>query len=159
MTLDVARIKKDFPILERRIRDLPITFLDSAASSQKPTAVIEAMDEYYRTTHANVHRGAYQLAAEATDAMEKARTRIASFIGAPHTHEVVFTKNATEAINLFANSWGGANLRAGDVITAAATRSWSSNRSALWDIDVTNQNGERVAVFRGRTRQVPGAAS
>ncbi|MGI9607638.1 MAG: SufS family cysteine desulfurase [Acidimicrobiales bacterium] len=116
MTLDVASIKKDFPLLEREVNGLPLTYLDSASSSQKPAAVIDAIDHYFRTSHANVHRGAYRLAAEATDLMEGARTRLARFIGAPHAHEVIFTKNATEAVNLFASSWGSANLTGGDVI-------------------------------------------
>ena len=116
MTLDIATIKKDFPLLEREIDGRPITYLDSAASSQKPEAVLAAMDRYYRLTHANVHRGAYRLATEATDAMEGARQKVADFIGAAHSREVVFTKNATESMNLFAQSWGRSHLHAGDVV-------------------------------------------
>ena len=116
MPLDVASIKADFPLLQREIEGRPITFLDSAASSQRPAAVLDAMERYYRTVHANVHRGAYRLASEATDAMESARSRIAAFVGAPHAHEIVFTKNATEAMNLLAQSWGRANLAAGDAV-------------------------------------------
>ncbi len=116
MGFDVAAVKADFPLLGRVIDGKPITYLDSAASSQKPLAVLEAMDTYYRTSHANVHRGAYRLAAEATDAMEAARVKVARFIGAPHAHEVIFTKNATESMNLFAQSWGRANLGRGDVV-------------------------------------------
>jgi len=116
MALDVSAIKADFPILSRLINDRPITFLDSAASSQKPIAVLDAMDHYYRTTHANVHRGAYQLAVEATDAMEAARAKVAGFIGAPSVNEIIFTKNATESMNLFAQSWGRSNLGRGDAV-------------------------------------------
>lgn len=116
MSLDIARVKADFPILSREINGKPLVFLDSAASSQKPLSVIEAMDSYYRTTHANVHRGAYQIASDATELMEGARRKIGRFIGAPNTHEVIFTKNATEAMNLFAHSWGGDNLGPGDAI-------------------------------------------
>lgn len=116
MTLDVATIKADFPLLSRQIDGKPITYLDSASSSQKPQSVLDAMDRYYRENHANVHRGAYKLASEATDAMEGARQKIADFIGAPNTHEVIFTKNATESMNLFAQSWGRAHLHAGDVV-------------------------------------------
>ncbi len=115
MALDVATIKADFPLLGREIDGKPITYLDSAASSQKPESVLAAMDDYYRTTHANVHRGAYRLATEATDAMEAARTKVARFIGADR-REVIFTKNATESMNLLAHSWGRANLGAGDAV-------------------------------------------
>ena len=114
--LDVAGIKADFPILDRRIRDQRLVFLDSAASSQKPIQVIRAMDHYYETTHANVHRAAYTLAEEATNALESARASVARFIGAGDPNEIVFTKNATESINLVARSWGAANLAAGDAI-------------------------------------------
>jgi cysteine desulfurase / selenocysteine lyase len=114
--LDVARIKADFPILSTTVHGKPLVFLDSAASSQKPTAVLQAMDHYYETTHANVHRAAYSLAEAATNAMEGGRTKVARFIGAPSAQEVVFTKNATESINLVARSWGAANLGPGDAV-------------------------------------------
>ena len=115
-TFDVDRVKKDFPILERRINDRRLVYLDSASSSQKPQSVIDAMSHYYETTHANTHRGTYALAEESTRLYEDARRRLARFIGAPETEGVVFTKNVTEAINLVAYSWGRANLRAGDVV-------------------------------------------
>ena len=98
------------------VHDQRLVFLDSAASSQKPTAVLAAMDHYYETTHANVHRAAYTLAEAATNAMEGARAKVARFIGATVPNEIVFTKNATESLNLVARSWGGANLGAGDAI-------------------------------------------
>jgi cysteine desulfurase/selenocysteine lyase len=104
--LDVARVKKDFPILDRDMGGHRLVFLDSAASSQKPRAVLDAMDHYYLTTHANVHRGVYALAEEATAAYEGARSKVAKFIGAPSSRGVVFTKNATEAINLVAHCYG-----------------------------------------------------
>ncbi len=113
---DTDRIKKDFPILDRRFDGERLVYLDSAASSQRPNAVIDAMSDYYRTSHANANRGAYKLAVEATDALEKGRANVARFIGAPHVHEVIFTKNATEAMNLFARSWGDANVGEGDAI-------------------------------------------
>ena len=109
-------IKCDFPLLSRTVHDQPIVFLDSAASSQKPRAVLDAMADYYETTHANVHRGAYEIAAEATERMEQARRKVARFVGAPSVDEIVFTKNATEALNLVARSWGGANLGPGDAV-------------------------------------------
>ena len=107
---DVARVKKDFPVLERTVHGRRLVYLDSASSSQKPLAVLEAMDRYYETTHANVHRGVYTIAEEATALYEAARAKVARFIGAGSPNEVVFTKNATEAINLVAYSWGRANL-------------------------------------------------
>lgn len=114
--LDVARIKKDFPILDRQVHGHRLVYLDSASSAQKPTSVIEAMEHYYKTTHANVHRGVYAIAQEATDLYEGARAKLARFIGAPAPAQVVFTKNVTEAINLVAYTWGRANLRPGDVV-------------------------------------------
>ncbi|HNK36946.1 MAG TPA: SufS family cysteine desulfurase [Microthrixaceae bacterium] len=114
--LDVVKVRADFPILSTEVHDRPLVFLDSAASSQKPAAVIEAMDRYYETTHANVHRAAYSLAEAATNAMEGARARVARFIGATSPDEVVFTKNATESLNLVARSWGDANLGPGDAV-------------------------------------------
>jgi cysteine desulfurase/selenocysteine lyase len=116
LTLDVGRVKKDFPILERDMGGHRLVFLDSAASSQKPRAVLDAMDHYYATTHANVHRGVYAIAEEATQAYESARSKVARFIGAPSTRGVVFTKNATEAINLVAHSYGRARLAPGQAV-------------------------------------------
>jgi cysteine desulfurase/selenocysteine lyase len=117
--LDVARIKKDFPVLERVVHGKRLVYLDSASSSQKPLAVIEAMDRYYSTTHANVHRGVYQIAQEATELYEGARAKVAAFIGASGTDEIVFTKNVTEAINLVAYSWGRRNLGSGDIVVTS----------------------------------------
>ena len=114
--IDVTSVKKDFPILERPVHSRRLVYLDSASSAQKPSSVIEAMSSYYETTHANVHRGVYLIAEEATRLYEKARSDLARFIGAPTPNEVVFTKNATEAINLVAYTWGRANLNPGDVI-------------------------------------------
>ena len=116
MTLDVARVQADFPILKRQIHGRRLVYLDSASSSQKPTAVLDAMDHLYRESYANVHRGVYQIAAEATAAYEGARGRVAEFLGAGSSSEIVFTRNVTEAINLVAYSWGRAILHAGDVV-------------------------------------------
>ena len=111
-----ADLKSRFPLLQREVHGKPIVYLDSAASSQKPQCVLDAMDTYYRTINANVHRGAYEIAAAATDAMERARGLVAHFVGAPSSSEIIFTKNATEALNLVARSWGGANLGPGDAV-------------------------------------------
>ena len=109
-------LKDQFPLLSQIINGHQIVYLDSAASSQKPDSVIEAMSSYYRTINANVHRGAYEIAAQATEAMEMSRGQIAKFIGANSANEVVFTKNATESFNLVARSWGGQNLSEGDAV-------------------------------------------
>lgn len=108
--------REDFPILAREVHGKPLVFLDSAASAQKPVQVLAAMDQFARTSYANVHRGVYTLSEEATAAVEQARKKVARFITARSVREVVFTRNTTEAINLVAYSWGGANLRAGDTI-------------------------------------------
>ncbi len=113
---DVQAVRADFPVLERQINGKPLAFLDSAASSQKPLPVIEAMSHYYRTGHANVHRGIYRLSEEATDAFESARGRIARFINVDSSKEIIFTRNTTESINLVAHSWGRAYLHPGDEI-------------------------------------------
>lgn len=115
--LDVEKIRADFPILQREIYPgVPLVFLDSAASSQRPTAVIEAMDTYYREHHANVHRGIYRLSEEATNAYEEARERIARFINAPGAEQIIYVRNATEGFNLVAYSWARHNLQEGDEI-------------------------------------------
>ena len=116
MTFDVQTIRKDFPILHHLQDGRRLAFLDSAASSQRPVQVLEAMDGLYTTSYANVHRGVYRLAEQATNAFEAARATVARFIGAPDAREVIFTKNATEAINLVAGSWGRTHLGAGDAV-------------------------------------------
>ncbi|MEM7288297.1 MAG: cysteine desulfurase [Actinomycetota bacterium] len=116
MSLDVASVKADFPILARQIDGKPLIYLDSANTSQKPRQVIDAMANYYEQHNANVHRGSYRLAVEATDALENARDKVKTFINAPDRREVVFTKNATEAVNLVAQTWGRANLSEGDTV-------------------------------------------
>ena len=114
--LDSETIRRDFPILHQEINGKPLVFLDSAASSQKPEAVIQALDEYYRTYNANVHRGVYHLSEKATERMEQARVKLARFINAPSPRQIIFTRNTTEGINLVANAWGRRNISAGDVI-------------------------------------------
>jgi len=114
--LDVTRIKADFPIFQREVHGKRLVYLDSASSSQTPTSVLDAMDHCYRTTYANVHRGVYTIAEETTQAFEGARAAVGRFVGAPSSNEIVFTRNATEAINLVARTWGRANLKAGDAI-------------------------------------------
>ena len=114
--LDVAAIKAQFPLLRRELNGAPLVYLDSANTSQKPQSVIDAMSTFMEQSYAPINRSAYQLAAEATDAYEGARTKVQRFINARRDREVVFTKNATESLNLVAHSWGRANLREGDVV-------------------------------------------
>lgn len=114
---DLERIRSDFPILLREVRSgVPLVYLDSAATSQKPVAVIEAMERYYRWTNANIHRGVHALAEEATAEYEAARKRVARFIGASSPRQIIFTRNTTESINLVAQSWGRQNLKSGDLV-------------------------------------------
>ncbi|HKA03664.1 MAG TPA: aminotransferase class V-fold PLP-dependent enzyme, partial [Acidimicrobiales bacterium] len=114
--LDVARIRKDFPIFDREINGRRIVYLDSGASSQKPRQVLDAMARFYETSYAPTHRSAYQLATDATEAFETARLKVRRFINAPSENSVVFVKNASEGLNLVAQSWGRANLQRGDVV-------------------------------------------
>ena len=114
--LDIATIRADFPTLAHPMNGRRLVYLDSAATSQRPEPVLAAMDAYHREFNAPVHRGAYTIAAQATEAMESARHRLARFIGAPRAHEVIFTKNATESLNLVAQAWGRANLGPGDAV-------------------------------------------
>ena len=114
--VDWTAVKADFPVLSRTVNGGRLVYLDSANTSQKPNAVIDAMADFMRTSYAPINRSAYHLAAEATDAFEGARTKVARFINANRPSEVVFTKNATESLNLVANSWGRANLATGDVV-------------------------------------------
>jgi cysteine desulfurase/selenocysteine lyase len=114
--LDPYAIRLDFPILEQEINGHPLVYLDSASTSQKPRVVLEAIDAYYREYNANVHRGIYTIGEKATAEYEQARAKVARFINAPDAHEIVFTRNATEAINLVAYSWGRHNINRGDAI-------------------------------------------
>ncbi len=112
----VEAIRADFPILQREVNGRPLAYLDNAATSQKPLAVLQAMDDYYRLRNANVHRGVHTLSEEATALYEGARGRIARFINAPGPKQVIFTRNATEAVNLVAYSWGLDTLKPGDEV-------------------------------------------
>ena len=117
MTLNVTEIRKDFPILQRETASgARVIYLDSTATSQKPIPVIESMNEYYRRSNANIHRGVHTLAEEATAMYEDARVKIAGFINAPSAKQVIYTRNATESINLVAYTWARANLKAGDLV-------------------------------------------
>lgn len=114
--LDTALIRKDFPILTREIYGKPLAYLDNTATTQKPLQVLRALDHYYRTSNANVHRGIYLMAEEATQAYEAARATVARLVNARSSKEIVFTRGTTESVNLVSNSWGRKNVGPGDVI-------------------------------------------
>jgi cysteine desulfurase/selenocysteine lyase len=114
--VNLLRVREDFPVLKRQVNGKPLVYFDNAATTQKPTAVIDAVNRYYREYNANIHRGIHKLAEEATLAHEEAREKVGKFISARHTEEIVFTRNATEALNLVAHTWGRANIGEGDKI-------------------------------------------
>lgn len=120
MKFDVNRIRKDFPALHQTIYGRPLVYLDNAATSQKPKAVIDAISNYYTTINSNVHRGVHYLSQQATDAFEKTRNHIQHFINARHAHEIIITKGATDSINLVANSFGKKFLKQGDEVIISA---------------------------------------
>ena len=152
--LYVSAIREDFPILQQIVHGKPLVYLDSAATSQKPEAVIRAMDTYYRTSNANIHRGVYQLAEQATEQYEGARKRIQRFINAKSPREVIFTRNATEAINLVAYSWGRANVRAGDEVVSTVLEHHAN--IVPWQL-LTQEKGARLTYIgadeQGRLRE------
>jgi cysteine desulfurase/selenocysteine lyase len=117
---DVEVVRRDFPILKRRLHGKPLVYLDSAASAQKPSVVIDALSDFYSNRYANIHRGLYQLSADATRDFEAVREKVRAFIGASDSREIVFVRNATEAINLVAMSWGREQIGAGDEILISA---------------------------------------
>lgn len=112
----INSLRKDFPVLQTQMNGKPLVFLDSAASAQKPLAVIEAMDAVYKSGYSNIHRGLYKISQDLTQAFEDVRAKIARFIGAPSANNIVFTRNSTESINLVAQSWGRTHLKAGDEV-------------------------------------------
>mgnify|MGYP001604521322 CR=1 FL=1 len=147
--LDIKRIRDDFPILQRTVHGKPLVYLDNAATTQKPRQVIEALTRYYTTFNANIHRGIHTLAEEATAAYEAVREQTARFINAPSSRGIVFTRNATEAINLMAHAWGRSNVRRGDEILLSTMEHHSNlvpwqllakaTGAALAFIDVTDE--------------------
>jgi cysteine desulfurase / selenocysteine lyase len=157
--LDVERLRRDFPILTQEVNGRPIAYLDNAATSQKPLQVLDAMDRYYREGNANVHRGMHELSRRATDAYEAARIRVADWIGATRAAEVVWTRGTTEAINLVASSWGGANLKPGDEVLLSEMEHHSN--IVPWQL-VAERTGARLRYLElddeGRLRldQLPG---
>jgi cysteine desulfurase/selenocysteine lyase len=138
---DVERVRRDFPILARQVHGKPLVFLDSAASSQRPSSVIEAVDAYERLHHANVHRGVHQLSQEATAMFEQARERVRRFVNAASTREVIFTRGTTESINLVAQSYARPRLKPGDEILLTTLEHHAN--IVPWQI-VAEQTGARV---------------
>ena len=120
MTLDIQKIRNDFPILSQQVNGKPLVYFDNGATTQKPQQVIDAVSSYYQTTNSNVHRGAHTLSDQATGLFEEARVTVQKFLNAQHSHEIIWTRGTTESINLVANSWGGANLKAGDEVIVSA---------------------------------------
>ena len=114
--LDIEAVRADFPALDQSVHGHPLVYLDSAASTQRPRAVLDAVNSYYMEDNANVHRGIHELSRRATESYEGARTRVARFLGAADPAEVIWTRGTTEAINLVAMSWGWANLGEGDEV-------------------------------------------
>src|SRR5256712_9151411 len=124
--LDVERVREDFPVLDQEVHGKPLVYLDSAATSQKPRAVIDAIARYYLTDNANVHRGVHLLSERATEAYEAAREKVRRFIHAAHAHEIVFVRGTTEAINLVAQTYGRSRVRPGDEILITVTEHHSN---------------------------------
>ncbi len=147
--LDVHKIRADFPILQRRVHGKPLVYLDTAASAQRPLAVIEAIDGFYRNHNANIHRGVHTLSQEATEDYEQARAKIAGFINAPSKLECVFTRGTTESINLVAHSFVRPSLKAGDEILI----SWMEHHSNIvpWQL-LCEETGAILKVVPMNTR-------
>lgn len=142
-SLDVERIRQDFPILKRTVSGgKPLVYLDNAATTQKPLSVINAIHDYYMNYNSNIHRAVHQLAEEATLAFEKTREKVAEFINAKSTDEIIFTRNATEAINLVAYSWGRANVKKDDRIVISEIEHHSN--IVPWQI-LTGEKGAQLA--------------
>src|SRR5213075_2547487 len=116
MTMDWSALRTDFPILDQKVHGKPLIYFDNAATTQKPRAVIDALDHYYEHDNANVHRGIHELSNRSTAAFEAARQRTAKFINARSADEIIFTRGTTEGINLVAASWGAKELKRGDKI-------------------------------------------
>jgi cysteine desulfurase/selenocysteine lyase len=144
-TINVPKLREDFPILNRQVNGKPLIYFDNAATSQKPKSVIEAINSYYTEYNANIHRGIHKLAEEATLAHEQAREKVAKFINTKHTEEIVFTRNATEAMNLVAYTWGRANIGKGDKIVLTIMEHHSN--IVPWQL-LAQEKGARIEYVR-----------
>lgn len=148
--IDVEKVREDFPLLKRKVFGKPLVYFDNAATSQKPTAVLNALDEYYRQYNSNVHRGVHSLSQEATDAYESARKKIAGYINAKHDYEIIFTRGTTESINLVAATFARKFLKQGDVVIISAMEHHSNivpwqlvceEKGAKLEVIAMNENG------------------
>jgi cysteine desulfurase / selenocysteine lyase len=144
LRLDPHALRADFPIFERPMNGKPLAYLDSAASSQKPRRVLDAMSEFYETSYANIHRGVYDLAERSTEAYEGAREKLRAFLNAPSAREIVFTRNVTEALNLVAYGWGLDNFGPGDVV--AVTEMEHHSNFVPWQY-IAERTGAEFAVI------------
>src|SRR5580658_4549086 len=117
---DVERVRADFPLLKQTVRGKPLVYLDNANTTQKPQRVLDALMEYYTTYNSNIHRASYQIAERSTHEFEEARAKVQRFLSAPASEEIIFVRNATEGINLVAQSFGRSNVKAGDEILVSA---------------------------------------
>lgn len=149
MTFSVDKVRADFPVLSREVNGLPLAYLDSAASAQKPSQVIDAEAEFYRHGYAAVHRGIHTLSAQATEKMENVRKRASLFINARSAEELVFVRGTTEGINLVANSWGNSNVRR--AITSSSVR-WSTTLT-LFLADALRTRWRRAACDPAQSRR------
>jgi cysteine desulfurase/selenocysteine lyase len=152
-TMDIEKVRSAFPILQTKVYNQPLVYLDNAATTQKPSVVIEAMDDYYKEYNSNVHRGVHFLSQKATDAFEEVRRKVQAFINAEHEHEVIFTKGTTESINLVASSFGKRYVKAGDSIIISSLEHHSNiipwqlmceDRGATLKVIPINDKGELV---------------
>src|ERR1700691_3657410 len=142
--LDVDSVRRQFPILSRKIHGKPLVYFDNAATTQKPRVVIDALRQYYESENANIHRGVHTLSREATEAYEQARKKIARFINAAEPREIIFTRGTTEGINLVASSYGGKFLKAGDEIILSAMEHHSN--IVPWQL-LAEQVGAKIRVI------------
>jgi len=148
-----TELRNDFPILQRVLPNgKPLVYLDNAASSQKPEIVIRSMDDYYRRYNANVHRGVHTLSEEATEAFEVAREKVAKFIQAPSARQIIFTRGATESINLVAHTWGRANLGPGDEVLITEMEHHANRKSPLSNPYSLLETGEFHEHYRPHNR-------
>src|SRR5215831_16565762 len=143
-TFDVERVRQDFPVLKQTIHGKPLVYLDNAATAQKPRAVIDAIVKFYEVDCANIHRGVHELSQRSTAAYEETRAKVRRFVNARSSHEIIFVRGTTEGINLVTQTWGRANLTAGDEVIIAGLEHHSN--IVPWQI-VCEQTGARLRII------------
>ena len=151
MALDITKIREDFPILQRLVNNRPLVYFDNAASTQKPRQVIDAIRKYYEFDNCNIHRGVHSLSVKATEAYEETRKEIGNFINAKNTHEIIFTKGATESLNLVATSFGKRYVKKDDEVITTIMEHHSNfvpwqvmcrEQNAILRVALINEKGE-----------------